>query len=109
MTQVALQPAPCTSLGLPLKKRKSKFDKDSEPPIAALCENGLAICESLGIRSAHLKRTSNCPHVAVNITHPENGKRKSVALWKVITARFEAGWSVEYLNGNATDLRIENL
>src|SRR5713226_3466346 len=109
MTQVALRPAPCTSLGLPLKKRKSKFDKDSEPPVAVLCENGLAICKSLGINSAHLKRTSNCPHVAVTITHPETEKRKSIALWKIITARVEAGWSVQYLNGDATDLRNENL
>jgi hypothetical protein len=111
MNAVALQSAPCAPapLGLPLKKRSSKFDKDREPITALLCENGLAICKSLGIHSAHIKRSSNSPHVAVTVIHPETNKRVSVALWKIVTARVEAGWSVEFLNGNATDLRIENL
>jgi len=74
-----------------------------------LCDRGLAVCESLGIKSAHLKRSSNSPHIAANVTHPETGKRLSVALWKIVTTRAEAGWSVEYLNRNVCDLRLENL
>ena len=111
MNAVVLQAAPCAPapLGLPLKKRSSKFEKDREPITALLYENGLAICQSLGILSAHIKRTSNSPHVAVTVRHPESGKRVSVALWKIVTARMEPGWAVEYLNANVTDLRIENL
>lgn len=111
MTAVVLQAAPCAPapLGLPLKKRKSTIGKDREPSKVLLCENGLAVCKTLGIRSAHIKRSSNAPHVAVTVIHPDTNKRVSVALWKIVTARVEPGWSVQYLNDNATDLRIENL
>jgi hypothetical protein len=114
MTEVALQAAPRASapIGLPLLKRKMKsspFDTDKEPSTVLLCDNGKAICESLGVRSAHIKRSANMPHVAVTVKHPDTGKRVSIALWKLVTARVEPGWTVEYANGNATDLRLENL
>jgi hypothetical protein len=102
-------PRAAAPVGLPLVKRRSESDKDREPTTALLCDNGLAICRSLGIKSAHLKRTSNSPHVAVTVVHPVTNKRQSVALWKIVTARVEAGWSCEFLNGNVTDLRLENL
>jgi hypothetical protein len=114
MTEAAMQAAPRASapIGLPLLKRKMKrspFDTDKEPSTVLLCDNGKAICESLGVRSAHIKRSANTPHVAVTVKHPDTGKRVSIALWKLVTTRVEAGWSVEYLNDQVTDLRLENL
>jgi len=90
MIEVALHaalsaPAP---IGLPLLKRKMKsspFDTDKEPSTVLLCDNGKAICESLGVRSAHIKRSANTPHVAVTVKHPDTGKRVSIALWKLVT------------------------
>ena len=115
MNRTVEAPQATTVLCLPLAKRKTTAStemeavKKFEPTHVSLCERGADLCAVQGIKSAHIKRTSNAPYVAVTLKHPKTGKRVSVALWKIVTGRWESGWSVRYINRSICDLRLENL
>ncbi len=113
VVQVSLQASPVYSL--PLTKRNavresiSREVKELEPNAVTLCERGWDMVQTFAIKSAHIKRHSNTPHVAVTMTNPMTGKRASTALWKVLTVTTERGTTVVYRDGSIFNLSLENL
>jgi hypothetical protein len=99
---------PC-SLLLGSRRSKKAQHQDGQPQQVLLCDTGMEICRSKGIKSCHLKRSSNGQHVAVSLTNPATGKRQSTALWRIVTMRWEKDYTVRFLNGDIFDHRLSNL